>query len=149
MVGVVGGGFAVALVSHSTGRNFMETAISTFTLRLSPALRRVDSVGATIDRTIAGYVIRTCGRGSNGVCVANRVCSSGALGVGVHSGNYKVRGIRGTVRPLFAAINNRHTNLNFTMVRDFVSSVGIGSTVRGNAAIVLTGGVDGHFDIGN
>lgn len=136
----VRGRFELAIDDGDMGRNFTHIIISTFVAPLSPALRRLTSLGATISRTMAGYVIRKCGSGCNGVCVDKGVSNS-IIGVAVHSGNYNVSSVTHTVAPLFAAKRNRHTKLNFAIVRDFYSGVSIHSTVKGNADIILIGGV--------
>lgn len=123
------------------GRKCTHATISTFVSRLSPAVRRLGSVEASIDRTIAGYVIRTCGGSYKGVCVSIGVFNSNGAIAGVHSENHKVRSVGGTHRPLFAALNNSESKLKFSIVRDFSSGMEIASALKGNAAMALCGAV--------
>lgn len=129
--------------SGDYGRTFTQYIISTFMVDLSPAMGRLDSLGATMSRTIAGYVIRNCHRRDKGVCVGKGVASRGGIVVAVHSGNYKVSSVGGTVRPLFAATPSRsETKLNFTIVRDFYSGIHIHSGPSDKAAMALRGVVN-------
>lgn len=121
--------------------------MTSFLARLGPAIRRITSIGATISRTMAGTVVRKCRRQMRAMEVRYDVRGRlFAMRVSSHKGN--VTGIRGTVRPVFAAgPRSSQSKVKFSFVRTFVSDIRMRSGMKRKADMGVAGAVNGKDEV--